>query len=126
MTGRHFGFAAMPWFGPPHGVAPTNFPGTFPRAVPAYGTPPHPALARGSPPGSVQPGPAGGPGGGRRTAEAFLRDVAATTVRKLFRYVEAAAPRHPEVATCYPALHQAARAFQGHDYARALSDGYQV
>jgi hypothetical protein len=62
----------------------------------------------------------------RRANEAFLRDLAAASLRKLYRYLESAAPRHGEIATCYPVLHQAIRAYRARDYGQALSASHQV
>ena len=140
MTDQRFGFAPLPpsfSAGAPPGAAgllggdlsaavanllgllqgqTAPFPGPLPGPLPG----PFPGAPPAAPLGTVAPDDE------RRAAEAFLRDVAASTLRKLYQYLESATPRHAEIAPCYPPFQQAIRAYRARDYGQALSGGYQV
>jgi hypothetical protein len=62
----------------------------------------------------------------QRAAEAFLRDLSAASLRKLYKYLELAAGRQADVAACYPAFHQAVQAYRARDFGQALNACFQV
>jgi hypothetical protein len=122
MTDPRFGFVPLsPFAATPMPGAPAAFGGDLGAAVAAIL-----GLLQG-PPASLGGTPMPGPGDDeRRAAELFLRDVTAASLRKLYRYLESAAPRHAEIAPSYQPLQQAIRAYRAHDYAQALNGSYQV
>ena len=77
-----------------------------------------------------QPSPAtatlGGAEDERHAGDLFLRDVTAASLRKLYRYLEGAAPRHPDLTASYQPFQQAVRAYRVRDYAQALTGAFQV
>ncbi len=72
------------------------------------------------------PGQAPEPDAEQQAASAFLHDLAAAAVRRLFDYFETAETRHSEVKPCYPTLHHAIQAYRERDYGRTLTLAYQV
>jgi hypothetical protein len=62
----------------------------------------------------------------QRAAEAFLRDLCAGSLRKLYKYVELAAGRQADVAACYPIFHQAVQAYRARDFGQALNACFQT
>jgi len=134
MTGQRFGFAPFASFPSPGAwPATTGAPGSWPQGGGELTAAVSSLLALLQ--GQVTPGslgdvataqPAAAPDDERRATEAFLRDVTAATLRKLYKYLENAAPRHAEIAACYPPLQQAIRAYRARDYGHALTASYQV
>jgi len=59
-------------------------------------------------------------------SEAFLRDITGATLRRLYRQLETAGPRHTALAACYAPLHQAVHAYRAQDYVQSLNTAYQV
>ena len=62
----------------------------------------------------------------RRAAEAFMRDITATAMRKLLDYLESASDMHPDIARCYRPLHAAIQAYRARNYVGALDTTYQI
>jgi hypothetical protein len=123
MTDQRFGFAPLSPFGSLPGAAGGPYGGDLGAAV---------ATLLGRMQGQTAPapgsltGPLGGADDERRAGELFLRDVTAASLRKLYRYLESAAPRHADLAASYQPFQQAVRAYRGRDYAQALTGCYQV
>jgi hypothetical protein len=122
MTDPRFGFVPLsPFAAMPMQGAPGPYGGDLGAAVAAIL-----GLLQGQPAppvGVPVPGPADDE---RRAAELFLRDITAATLRKLYRYLESAAPRHAEIAPSYQPFQLAIRAYRARDYAQALNGSYQV
>jgi hypothetical protein len=61
-----------------------------------------------------------------RAAHEFTQGASADLIRKLYQYLEANAPQHPQLAECIPLVARAAELYGARDYPTALSQAYQA
>jgi hypothetical protein len=70
--------------------------------------------------------PAANPNLELQAMAAFMQDVTACSIRKLYDYLDKNSERHPQLSNCVPLVQQAAEAYRTRDYSRAFAQTYEV